>query len=111
MSAPVAPAQRRTLGLIFLTVFMDIVGFSIIIPLFPHLLEYYIKHDGAVGTLVGALSAAAEWLGRDTVLDRHLLLPVLFGGILSSLYSGLQFVFSPIWGALSDRIGSAVAAS
>jgi MFS family permease len=105
MSAPVASTQRRTLGLIFLTVFMDIVGFSIIIPLFPHLLEYYIKQEGAVGTLVGSLSAAAEWLGRDTVLDKHLLLPVLFGGILSSLYSGLQFVFSPIWGALSDRIG------
>ena len=105
MSAPVASTQRRTLGLIFLTVFMDIVGFSIIIPLFPHLLEHYIKQEGAVGTLVGSLSAAAEWLGGGSGLDRHLLLPVLFGGILSSLYSGLQFVFSPIWGALSDRLG------
>ena len=40
MSAPVASTQRRTLGLIFLTVFMDIVGFSIIIPLVPHLLDH-----------------------------------------------------------------------
>ena len=30
---------------------------------------------------------------------------VLFGGILGSLYAFLQFIFSPIWGTLSDRIG------
>ncbi|MEY3492424.1 MAG: hypothetical protein RL309_1552 [Verrucomicrobiota bacterium] len=52
MSAPVASTQRRTLGLIFLTVFMDIVGFSIIIPLFPHLLDHYIRTEGSAGTLI-----------------------------------------------------------
>ena len=105
MSAPAVLPQRRILGLIFLTVFMDIVGFSIIIPLFPHLLDYYITQESSSGALVGALSSAADWLSRGTEVDKHLLLPVLFGGILSSLYSGLQFVFSPIWGALSDRLG------
>ncbi len=99
MSAPVA--QRRTLGLIFLTVFMDIVGFSIIIPLFPHLLKHYIESEGSVGTLIGSLNAAAEWMGGDTVFKKT----VLFGGLLSTLYSLLQFIFSPIWGALSDRLG------
>jgi len=102
MSAPAASVQRRTLGLIFLTVFMDIVGFSIIIPLFPELLSHYIGVEGSNGTLVGALRSAAVWIGGD---DKPLLLPVLFGGLLSSLYSGLQFIFSPIWGALSDRFG------
>ena len=102
MSAPAASVQRRTLGLIFLTVFMDIVGFSIIIPLFPELLTHYIGVEGSNGTLVGALRSAAVWIGGD---DKSLLLPVLFGGLLSSLYSGLQFIFSPIWGALSDRFG------
>ena len=105
MSAPAVLPQRRILGLIFLTVFMDIVGFSIIIPLFPHLLDYYITQEGQSGALVSSLSSAADWLSRGTQLDKHLLLPVLFGGVLSSLYSGLQFVFSPIWGALSDRLG------
>ena len=101
MSAPVASTQRRTLGLIFLTVFMDIVGFSIIIPLFPHLLKHYIESEGSVGTLIGSLNAAAEWMGGDTVFKKT----VLFGGLLSTLYSLLQFIFSPIWGALSDRLG------
>jgi MFS family permease len=101
MSAPAVLPQRRILGLIFLTVFMDIVGFRIIIPLFPHLLDHYIRTEGAAGTLIGSLNAAAEWLGGDTVFKKT----VLFGGLLSTLYSLLQFVFSPIWGALSDRLG------
>ena len=97
--SPPSP-QRRILGLIFLTVFMDIVGFSIIIPLFPHLLDHYIR-EGSAGTLIGSLNSAAEWMGGDTVFKKT----VLFGGLLSTLYSLLQFVFSPIWGALSDRLG------
>lgn len=100
--SPPSP-QRRILGLVFLTVFMDIVGFSIIIPLFPQLLRHYIDAEGSSGTLVGALRAAAEWISNGSV--NEMLLAVLFGGILSSLYSGLQFVFSPIWGVLSDRLG------
>jgi MFS family permease len=101
MSAPAVLPQRRILGLIFLTVFMDIVGFSIIIPLFPHLLDHYIRSEGAAGTLIGGLNGAAEWMGGDTVFKKT----VLFGGLLSTLYSLLQFVFSPIWGAMSDRLG------
>ena len=101
MSASSPLPQRRILGLIFLTVFMDIVGFSIVIPLFPHLLDYYITTEGSAGTLIGALNGAAEWMGGDTVFKKT----VLFGGLLSTLYSLLQFIFSPLWGALSDRIG------
>jgi MFS family permease len=101
MSASPPLPQRRILGLIFLTVFMDIIGFSIIIPLFPHLLEHYIKAEGAAGTLIGGLSSLAEAMGGDTVFKKT----ILFGGLLSTLYSLLQFIFSPIWGALSDRFG------
>jgi len=101
MSVSAVFPQRRIFGLIFLTVFMDIVGFSIIIPLFPHLLDHYIRTEGAAGTLIGSMNAAAEWLGGDSVFRKT----VLFGGLLSTLYSLLQFVFSPIWGALSDRLG------
>ena len=30
---------------------------------------------------------------------------VLFGGALGALYSFLQFIAAPLWGAISDRIG------
>jgi MFS family permease len=44
----------------------------------------------------------ADWMRGD---GGESLKIVLFGGILGSIYSILQFIFSPIWGRLSDRIG------
>lgn len=95
--------SRRVLGLIFLTVFMDIVGFAVVIPMFPSLLEHYLRTEGAAGSLVAAMVDAARWLAGGE--PRPALVAVLFGGVLSTLFSTLQFIFSPIWGGLSDRIG------
>ena len=77
--------KRSPLGIIFLTLFVDLVGFSIIFPLFPDMVEYYLVPDS----------------GGE--VEFHTV--VLFGGILGSLYSLLQFLFAPVWGGLSDRIG------
>jgi MFS family permease len=66
--------KDKRLLIIFFTVFIDLVGFGIIIPLNPYLAE----HFQASPVMVGALM---------------------------SLYSFMQFLFSPFWGQLSDRIG------
>lgn len=66
--------RSSPLGVIFLTVFIDLVGFGIIIPLQP----FYVEAAGGSGLHVGALFAS---------------------------YSFGQFLFVPIWGRLSDRIG------
>lgn len=95
--------HRRALALIFLTVFMDIVGFAVIIPMFPALLGHYLGAEGGEGTLVGAAVDAARWLAGAE--PRPELVAVLFGGILSAGFSLLQFLFSPLWGGLSDRVG------
>lgn len=96
--------SRTGLGIILLTVFLDLVGFSIIFPLFPAMLEHYLAIEGE-GSL---LATGMAWL-RDTASgageNAELYTIVLFGGILGSLYSLLQFVASPLWGTLSDRIG------
>jgi MFS family permease len=95
--------HRRSLGVIFLTIFIDLLGFTIIFPLFPAILDYYLRVDGsggALGWLVGRIDALASLAG-----SHHNYRAVLFGGILGSLYSFLQFFFAPLWGALSDRIG------
>ena len=63
------------LGIIFLTIFLDLVGFGIVLPLLPD----FARHP----------HHAAEWQV----------------GLLMATYSAAQFVFSPIWGRLSDRIG------
>ncbi len=96
-------STRGPLGLVFLTVFLDLIGFSILFPLFPDMLEHYLGREGPdslVGRLVARLTEiVAGRPGADFAVV------VLFGGILGSLYSILQFLFAPLWGALSDRIG------
>ncbi|MEM6571460.1 MAG: MFS transporter [Planctomycetota bacterium] len=96
--SPQSP-RRGVLGLVFLTVFLDMIGFSVIFPLFPDMLDWYVEREGAESA-VGRLAASLEGL----VEDRFAVI-VLFGGLLGSLYSALQFVFAPIWGGISDRIG------
>ena len=98
--------RKRTLGIIFLTLFLDLVGFSIIFPLFPAMLDYYLptgsNHESFLGQLINPLFTLAENSGAE---DPRFMTAVLFGGILGSLYSILQFIFSPLWGAYSDRVG------
>ncbi|MGB1127469.1 MAG: MFS transporter [Opitutales bacterium] len=104
--APAPKQNRRTLGIIFLTLFLDLVGFSIIFPLFPAMLDYYLPDGAGDGSLLGSLVAPlASWAEASGSGDPRLMTAVLFGGILGSLYSILQFISAPLWGAWSDRVG------
>ncbi len=97
------PPRRLSLGVVFLTIFIDLLGFAIIFPLFPAILEYYLRVDAGsavLGWIVARIDDLARFAGSHGNYR-----PVLFGGILGSLYAFLQFFFSPIWGALSDRMG------
>ncbi|NQU49603.1 MAG: MFS transporter [Planctomycetes bacterium] len=93
-------SSRSVLGIVFLTVFLDIVGFSIIFPLFPEMLDHYFTLEGSDS----ALGRLVAWLSNFTGGDDNAV-ETLFGGLLGSLYGLLQFFFAPIWGGLSDRIG------
>ncbi len=100
-----ASTQRRpvSLGVIFLTLYIDLIGFSIAFPLAPDLLRYYLVVDGQSG-LLAALLDGLNTVSRLFNNETHLP-DVLFGGLISSLFSLLQFVFAPFWGALSDKRG------
>ncbi|MEM8550174.1 MAG: MFS transporter [Verrucomicrobiota bacterium] len=100
---PASANKRRAIGAVFLILFIDLMGFSIIFPLFPEMLEYYLS-KAEPGSLLDQLE---KWLETVTpeLENKRFLVAVLFGGILGSLYSILQFIFSPIWGKLSDRLG------
>ncbi|MDF3057161.1 MAG: transporter [Rariglobus sp.] len=105
MSIPASTSPKRSLslGVIFLTLYIDLVGFSIIFPLGPDLLKHYLEvdgHGGLLGALLGHINSLARSLGNESHLPE-----VLFGGIISSLFSILQFIFAPFWGALSDKRG------
>ena len=104
--APDTKGNRSRLGVIFLTLFLDLVGFSIIFPLFPAMLDYYLPSGDGGHSLLGQLIAPlANWAERSGAADPRFMTAVLFGGILGSLYSILQFICAPLWGAYSDRVG------
>ncbi|MES2856497.1 MAG: MFS transporter [Bdellovibrionota bacterium] len=67
-------SKKSPLIVIFMTVFIDLIGFGIVIPLSPFLAR---KFDASAFEI----------------------------GLLLAIYSAMQFLFSPFWGALSDRIG------
>lgn len=67
------------------------------------MLTYYLDqegHSGILGWLLRQVEALAPPAGKNP-----LMVAALLGGVLSAAYSLLQFLFAPIWGARSDRIG------
>lgn len=97
------PTRPLSLGVIFLTLYIDLIGFSIIFPLVPDILDHYLTVDGQSGLLGGLMTVTgglAAAFGKDSNFAA-----VLLGGFLSSLYALLQFVFAPFWGATSDQRG------
>jgi MFS transporter, DHA1 family, tetracycline resistance protein len=81
MSTITSPSAKRTasMGFIFATVLIDVIGFGIIIPIVPDLLEEL------TGQKVNEASGV--------------------GGMLMASFALMQFLFSPIVGALSDKYG------
>ncbi len=95
--------RRSGLGAIFLTLFLDLAGFSIIFPLSPALLEYYLGREGDGGLLAGFIALVRS--ASPLASENPVFTAALFGGLLGSIYSLLQFLLSPFWGSLSDRVG------
>lgn len=96
--------SKRILRIVFFIVFLDMAGFSVIFPLFPSMLDYYIVREGTsgvFGSVVAALDNLRLWLGARPDQGHE----IIFGGFLSALYALLQFICAPILGSLSDRIG------
>ncbi len=90
-----AAMDKRRLSTIFLIVFVDILGFSLILPLVPYYTERYGASDFVTGLLVASYAAAqligAPLLGR--LSDQHGRRPILLvsigGTVLSFVLFGL----------------------
>ena len=76
-----AGVPRSTLAALVLAVFTVSVGFGVVLPLLPYLIE----------RLLGAGAEAAQ-------ISRHT-------GLLTAVYTLSLFLFAPLWGRLSDRRG------
>ena len=73
-------AGKGALLALFLVTMIDMIGFGIIIPFLTYLVQDLAERDGVIR--IG-----------------------LWVGLLMTSYSAAQFLFSPFWGSLSDRIG------
>ena len=99
---PLSPKAKKTIKILFLTLFLDLIGFSIIFPMFPSLAKYYLDLDPSNPFLQFIFGSIMKWTDAGGVNMSSI---VLFGGVLGALYSLLQFFAAPVWGSLSDRFG------
>jgi DHA1 family tetracycline resistance protein-like MFS transporter len=72
-------AKRSSVAFVLVTVALDTLGIGLLIPVGPRLVQELVGND---------LAAGVRWFG-----------------LLMSLYSLMQFFFSPVLGGLSDRFG------
>ncbi|XP_063618604.1 major facilitator superfamily domain-containing protein 10 [Cydia splendana] len=96
--------NSKAIGLVFVSLLLDLLAFTMILPLLPSLLDYYDKEEGKGTTLYASLLGAVQSFQKLTGAPEKLA-SVLFGGALGSMYSFLQFLTSPIVGSLSDAYG------
>ena len=72
--------SKSALTVLFLVTMIDMIGFGIVIPFLTYLVEDLAAADG--------IKEVGLWVG-----------------LLMTSYSAAQFLFSPFWGAISDRYG------
>lgn len=72
-------ARRAALAFIFVTILIDVLAFGLIIPVLPHLVQEFVG---------GQEHVASYWIA-----------------VFGTVFAAIQFVTSPIQGALSDRFG------
>ncbi|XP_066996342.2 major facilitator superfamily domain-containing protein 10 [Anabrus simplex] len=94
---------RKLTYIVIVSLVLDLLGFTMILPLFPSLLDFYRKNDSMNGLYTWCLNQI-KWF-QQVVGAPDESSSVLFGGVLGSMFSFLQFVASPIVGALSDVYG------
>lgn len=95
--------SSKVINVVFILLLLDLLGFTLILPLLPSILDHYAQTQDVV---YESLQGVVDWF-REAVgipMDKKYN-TVLFGGLIGSLFSLLQFLASPVTGALSDRHG------
>jgi multidrug resistance protein len=84
-STPERREMHTKLGWLMIAVLISLIGFSIVIPLIP-------------AFIAGGLHESKTAAVTDPRIGAY-------GGALIAVYAFMQFIFAPIWGSLSDKIG------
>ncbi|KAI0105680.1 major facilitator superfamily domain-containing protein [Nemania sp. FL0031] len=104
-----ASLRKRVLKVIFVSLLLDLISFTFILPLFPKLLEFYRNSEAGPDSKTTVLARILDGLNAykssfSRPIDSRYDI-VLLGGALGSLFSLLQAIASPIIGRLSDKYG------
>ncbi|XP_067083699.1 major facilitator superfamily domain-containing protein 10 isoform X1 [Osmerus mordax] len=95
--------SSRVISIVFLALLLDLLGFTLILPLFPSILDHYGQTED---TVYLSLQSIVDWFREAVGVPMETKYnTVLFGGLIGSLFSLLQFLSSPLTGALSDHHG------
>ena len=107
-------ARKASLLVIFMTVFIDLIGFGIVLPVLP----LYAKTYGAAGIIAGLIVASyslmqflfAPWWGRlsDRIGRRPVLLISTAGACISYVLFALACYYESLWGLLASRMAAGV---
>ncbi|KAF9226573.1 MFS general substrate transporter [Gyrodon lividus] len=94
---------------VFLSLVLDLFAFTIPLPLFPRIIEWYILKEGSdpnglLSRTLYTISSIRALLYRPTNNPQRWDV-VLLGGIMGSVFSTLQFLVAPQIGAFSDKYG------
>ncbi|PNJ23432.1 MFSD10 isoform 3 [Pongo abelii] len=97
------PPERRVVTVVFLGLLLDLLAFTLLLPLLPGLLESHGRaHDPLYGSWQGGVDWFATAIGMPVEKRYN---SVLFGGLIGSAFSVLQFLCAPLTGATSDCLG------
>ncbi|TGZ83802.1 MFS general substrate transporter [Ascodesmis nigricans] len=90
--------------ILFVSLVLDLLSFTLVLPLFPHLLTFYKSQPSStlLTTIFTHLNTFKSRFSRP--ISPHFD-TILLGGLLGSLFSLLQALASPLIGHLSDRHG------
>ncbi|KAJ1752752.1 hypothetical protein LPJ79_001008 [Coemansia sp. RSA 1821] len=114
MTSTLALQSKRITHIVFIALLLDILSFTIILPLLPRSLEAYKAretHDlTLLSSLLSRISLLREFIQSRSTSSRFLQQGaradlVLLGGLLGSLYSLLQCIVAPWIGRAADRFG------
>ncbi|KAK7902335.1 hypothetical protein LTR67_001980 [Exophiala xenobiotica] len=104
---PLPPQQRKKiLRVLFISLLLDLISFTFILPLFPSLLTFYRSLDtqpsSTLNRILHYLNAYKQSFAVP-INEKYDI--ILLGGALGSLFSLLQAIASPVIGRASDKYG------
>ncbi|KAK6544107.1 hypothetical protein TWF694_000817 [Orbilia ellipsospora] len=105
---PTPELRKQILRTLFISLLLDLLSFTLILPLFPQLLAHYQSLEASYSeptllrTTFAYLNSFKASFSRP-ISDRFDV--VLLGGALGSLFSLLQAFSAPIIGTISDKSG------